>query len=193
MFLHLLSLFPTEEYEVVSSNLQSGFRNTDVDLEFVNLYMWPCRLAAGICFGVFGLTYRLQADLGSVLLNNVKDFLYEQINANKYCDSNKTPGTAVQSCRFPCMPVRGFVSTSGFGSASAILCSWKPKSSKSHWTSEMTEQWFHSMLSAQEWSVFQANGVFISFSASQLLLSFQILSALTCVYMSVCLCRQAIK
>lgn len=55
----------------------------DVDLEFVNLQMCSCGLITGICFGVFGLTYRLQADLGSVVLNNAKDFLYEHKNANK--------------------------------------------------------------------------------------------------------------
>lgn len=60
----------------------------DVDIEFVNLSMWSCGLATGICFGMFGLIYRLQADLGSVVLNNAKDLLEEQINANnKYCGS----------------------------------------------------------------------------------------------------------
>lgn len=38
------------------------------------------------------LTYRMQAGLGSVVLNNAKDFLCEQINADKtYSGSNKTP------------------------------------------------------------------------------------------------------
>lgn len=47
------------------------------------------------------------AGLGSVVLNNAKDFLYEEINVdNKYCGSNKThkdprnPSAKLQSTFF---------------------------------------------------------------------------------------------
>lgn len=144
-----------------------------------------------ICFGVFGLTYRLQAGLGSVVLNSAKDFLYEQINADKkYCGSNKTPGAPVQSWKFSCMLVRGFVSRSGFGSASAPLCSWKPKSSQSHWMSDMTEWSLHSVFSAQEWSFFQATNVLFFLFCNSVTIKFpNIVWPYVCLY--VCMFMQA--
>lgn len=132
------------------------------------------------------------ARLGSAVLNDAKDFLYEQINAdNKYCGSDEThkdarsPSAKLQITFFIiyagprlCFQIRPWY-------CNATLWSWEPKSRTSHGVSDIAGWWLHPLvLSSKVVFFFQSTDSI--YRASHLLLNSQIFTALTCASIHSC-------